>query len=331
MKQVLSDMSAFVKRFADVLSRRDLVPKLVSLFLAAMLWAYIGSTKLAGVDYRVPIEIKNAPPGLVITRQNLNNITINLSGKKEDIANFNIKNVKAVVNLESAREGENQRFPIVLMKQEIPESIRVNISRKYVTLDMAKKLARRVAVEPVLSEQIKDGLVTGHPVVKPEYVVISGEEAAVKLIDTVRTEPIPVTGDAGKIDRDVAIDRSDLRGLEVNTGTVRVQFPVYEMENLFRFEVPLAARNLAEGFTYDVPRKKIRVFVKKTAGEAQVTAEDFEAYLDFSRVNFSLIDGQKEFTVNMRVGAALKGGREGASVVMVRPVLLQVKLIKKLE
>ena len=329
MKQVLSDIQVFLKRIADVLSRRDLVPKLVSLLLAAMLWAYIGSTKLAEVDYRIPIELKNAPAGLVITRQNLNSITLHLNGKKEDVANFNIKNVKAVVNLDNAREGENLRFPIILVKQEMPESIRLNTSSKYVTFDMGKRITRRVAVEPVLAEQIKDGLVTGQPLVRPEYVIIAGEESAIKLIDSVRTEPVPVGSDTGRIEKEVAIDRSDLRGIEISTGTVRVQVPVYEMDNLHRFEVQLTARNLANGFSFDTERKKVRVFVKTPAGETQVTADDCEAVLDFSRVNYTLVDGQKEFTVNMRVGAAVKGGREGAVVVMVRPALLQVKVTKK--
>lgn len=329
MKQVLSDIKLFLKRLADMLSSRDLVPKLVSLLLAAMLWAYIGTTKLAEVDYRIPVEIRNAPAGLVITRQNLNSITLHLNGKKEDVANFNIKNVKAVVNLDNAREGENLRFPITLVKQEIPESIRLNISSKYVTFDMGKRITRKVAVEPVLAEHIKDGMVTGQPLVRPEYVIISGEEKTVRLIDSVRTEPVSVGSDTGRVEKEIAIDRSDLRGIELSTGTVRVQVPVYEMDNLHRYEVPLAARNLANGFSFEAERKKVKVFVKTIAGETQVTADDCEAVLDFSRVNYTLVEGQKEITLNMRVGAAVKGGREGAVVVMVRPSLVQVIVKKK--
>jgi hypothetical protein len=165
--------------------------------------------------------------------------------------------------------------------------------------------------------------------VRPEYVIISGEEKTIRLIDTVRTEPVPVGSDTGRIEKEIAIDRSDLRGIEISTGTVRVQVPVYEMDNLHRFEVPLTGRNLANGFSFDAERKKVRVFVKTIAEETQVTADDCEAVLDFSRVNYTLVDGQKEIRVNLRVGAAVKGGREGAAVVMVRPALLQVILKKK--
>lgn len=328
MKQIMSDMRQFLIRLAGVLSRRDLVPKLVSLLLAVMLWAYIGSTKLAEVDYRIPLELKNQPAGLVVTKQNLNSITLHLNGKKEDVANFNIKNVKAVVNLESAREGENLRFPIVLVKQEIPESIRLNISRKYVTLDLGKKLTRRVAVEPVLGENIRDGLVAGQPIVRPEYVIIAGEEAVIRLIDSVKTEPIHPGSEPGKIDREVPIDRAELRGAELSTGTVRVQVPVYEMDNLHKYEVPVTARNLREGYRFDTQRKKVRVYVKTPGRDTALVAEDCEAHLDFSRVNFALVDEKKELSVNLRVSASIKPGKEGV-VVMVMPVSLQVKVKKQ--
>lgn len=327
MKRLIPDMRLFLGRLGGVLSRRDLVPKLVSLLLAVILWAYIGSTKLAEVDYRIPVELKNAPAGLVVSKQNLTSITLHMNGRKEDVANFNIKNVKAVVNLEGAREGMNIRFPITLVKQEIPESIRLNLSRKYVTLDLGKRLVRRVPVEPVLGENIREGMVAGQPVARPEYVTISGEEAAVKRVDSVKTEPLPAGAEAGKFDREVSIDRSDLRGIDTAPQTVRVQYSLYEMENLRRFEVPVGGRNLREGYRFEAARKKVKVYVKTPGRDTVLVAEDCEAHVDFTKLNATLADGQGEVTTHLKVGASIKAGRDGA-VVMVVPSLIQVRVVK---
>jgi len=329
MRQTISDIISFFGRLRSVLSRRDLVPKLFSLLLAVMLWAYIGSTRLSEVDYRIPIEFKNQPATLVVTKQNLSSITLHLNGKKEDFTNFNVKNVKAQVNLEGAGEGENLRFPITIARHEVPESIRVSLSRKYVTISLEKKIFRRVPVEVVMGDNIRDGIVLGPVTVRPDSVLVEGQESLVKYVEAVRTETFNPGSEAGKVERDVPIDRGDTRGLAVSPGSVRVQVMLYEMENLQKIELPLSARNLREGFDVEPARKKIRIFVKSYNRELQLTADDFDAVLDLGKINYHGAAEKGELTTHLRVAASLKNPREGVAVVMVSPALVQVTVKKK--
>ncbi len=329
MRQTVLDIISFFGRLRNVLSRRDLVPKLFSLLLAVMLWAYIGSTRLSELDYRIPIEFKNQPAALVVAKQSLSSITIHLNGKKEDIANFNIKNVKAQVNLEGAREGENLRFPITLVRHEIPESIRVNISRKFMTLSLEKKVYRRVPVDVIMGENIREGLVLGPVSVRPETVLVEGRESLVKYIESVRTETFHPGFEAGKIERDVPIDLKDVLGLTISPGTVRIQAAIYEMENLQKIELPLSVRNLKEGFGMETARKNIKIYVKSNAKDIQFAADDFDAVLDFGKINYRGVEEKGEAVMHLRVTASLKSPREGVSVVMVSPALVQVTVKKK--
>ncbi len=326
MKQVFIDIRNFWLKVRGFLSRRDLVPKLISLLLAAILWAYIGSTRLTHLDYRIPIEIINQPANLVITNQNLKSVTLQLNGKKDDFNSFALKNVKAVINLEGAREGSDLRFPIDIVKQEVPEGIRLSLSRKYVSLDLEKKSSKRVPVEPVLTEMMRDGIVIGPPSVKPEFVIISGEASRLRLIESVTTETVSIGSETGRIEKDVPVNMKELKGLDIYPVTVRVYVPVYEMENTQTFEIPLLLKNVREDIIYDAARKKVKVMVKKLVKDIQINKDDFDAYLDCSRVDYTLFDTAEEISSSMRVNAVLKAGREGAAVIMVTPGTVQVKM-----
>ncbi|MBP7586217.1 MAG: hypothetical protein KBA61_19395, partial [Spirochaetes bacterium] len=144
---------------------------------------------------------------------------------------------------------------------------------------------------------------------------------------SVKTEPVPAGVEAGKFDREAAVDRSDLRGIDTAPQTVRVQYSLYEMENLRRFEVPVGGRNLREGYRFEAARKKVKVYVKTPGRDTVLVAEDCEAHVDFTKLNATLADGQGEVTTHLKVGASIKAGRDGA-VVMVVPSLIQVRVVK---
>lgn len=325
MNRFFTEITKSVARLRDIISSRDLIPKLVSLFLAVLLWAYIGSTRLAEYEYRIPVELKNLPPTLVVTKMNLPNITVRFNGKKEEFANFNIKNVKAMVNLENAKEGREQRFPVAIVRSEIPESIRISSSRKYLVLDIERRIFKKVPVETVFGENLKEGLVVATISIVPATVTISGRESVVKNVSTVTTELIEGIRDAGRFEKEVQIDSSQFKDMDITPSRVRVQYAAFAVEGLARLEVPVAVKNVRDGFSAEIAKRKVLLFVKTPPGQS-LSVDDCEAYVDLGKLDYNGRDENKTFETVLKVNATLKTSRDGAAVMMIVPAQLKVRV-----
>ncbi|MCX7678400.1 MAG: hypothetical protein N2316_04200 [Spirochaetes bacterium] len=327
MRKILYEISKALVQIRDVISRRDLVPKFVSLLLAVLLWAYIGSTKLAVFEYRIPIEIKNLPPSLVVSKMNLTSITVRLNGKKEDFANFNIKNIRAVANLENAKVGTDQRFPIAIIKNELPESIRVTNSKNYVIVDIERRLTKKVPVEAIFSDNIKESLAIGNVAIIPPFVTISGSESIVGRVGVVYTEMISGFRDVGRFEREMPIDRTRIKEIELYPSSVRVQYSLLSVDGLQKIELPLIVKNLSEEFRVELSKRKVLVYVKTTFGQ-QVSPDDFEAYVDVNRVELQAGGNEKNAEYIMKVQVGTKNNKEGITMTVAIPSTIKLRVTK---
>ncbi len=324
MNRFLTEITKSIARLRDIISSRDLIPKLVSLLLAVLLWAYIGSTRLAEYEYRIPVELKNLPSTLVVSKINLSGVTVQFNGKKEDFANFNLKNVKAVVNLENAKEGKDQRFPVAILRSELPESIRITSSRKYLVLDIERRLYKKVPVEVAFGDNLKEGVVAGVVSILPQMVTVSGRESAVKNISLVTTELINGIRDAGRFEKEIPIDRSLYRDIEVIPSAVRVQYVAFAVDGLHKLEVPLAVKNIRDGVMAEPSKRKVLLFVKTLPGQ-NLSADDCEAYVDSGKLEYAG-DENKIIETVLKVNAGLKVPKEGAMVMMIVPAQVKVRI-----
>lgn len=325
MNRFLTEITKLIARLRDIISSRDLIPKLVSIFLAVLLWAYIGSTRLAEYEYRIPVELKNLPATMIVSKMNFSFVTVQFNGKKEDFANFNIKNVKAVVNLENAKEGNDQRFPVTIIRSELPESIRITSSRKYLVLDIERRIYKKVSVEVAFSDNLKEGIVAGVVSVVPPMVTISGKESAVRNISFVTTAIINGIRDAGRFEKELQVDRSLYKDVEVFPSAVRVQYAAFAVEGLHKLEVPVAVKNVRDGFTAELSKRKVLLFVKTLPGQ-NLSADECEAYVDLGKLDYAGGDENKTIESVLKVSAALKTPREGAMVMMIVPVQIKVRM-----
>lgn len=325
MNRFLTEITKSVARLRDIISSRDLIPKLTSLLLAVLLWAYIGSTRLAEYEYRIPVELKNLPATLVVSKMNLSSVAVQFNGKKEDFANFNLKNVKAVVNLENAKEGKDQRFPVTIIRSELPESIRITSSRKYLVLDIERRLYKKVPVEAAFGDNLKEGVVASVVSIVPQVVTISGRESAVRNISIVTTELIGGIRDAGRFEKEIPLDRSHFKDVDVFPSSVRVQYAAFAVEGLHKLEVPVAVKNIRDGFTAEISKKKVLLFVKTLPGQ-NLSPDECDAYVDLGKLDYTNGDDNKIIESVLKVNAALKAPREGVMVLMMVPAQVKVRV-----
>ncbi len=219
MKNLLTD-------FKGMIRRRNLVPKLIAILLAVLLWAYITSTKMGEVAYRVPIEFAYLPSDLIVTRYSVKTVTLNLTGTKEALKTFNPKNVKVYVNLRKARTGPDQKFALSVNKEEVPEGIRMRLGRKSLLLSIEKRYSRLVRVVPVITGIPKEGFVRGEVTVNPEFVTAIGEESSVRELSALKTESVSIENGSKKIIRDIAVEVPEGSRFFVTPETVSVTVPL---------------------------------------------------------------------------------------------------------
>jgi hypothetical protein len=325
-------MNRIIKEIKEVLSRRDLIPKIVSLLLAVFLWAYIGSTKIGEIKFKVPIETRNLSKSLVVSYMQRNSITVTLNGNKDDIKNVNVKNLRVFVNLENPVLGENVRYPIEVVKQQIPENIDYSLSSNRVSMTVEKKFYKKVKVIPLISGKLKKGYVMGNIKVNPEFIVLSGPKSIIQDIESIKTKGFSIEDEMTNIVREVPIDRENIKNVDVSHVNVSLTIPVFDSSNLFRFDKVVELRNADESFSYKfLSSNSIILFVKATREEVQFSEDDFEVFVDIASKNLkktfskvkenSIVEG---FTIKVSPRS-----RENIKFVYTIPEMVSIRIVKK--
>jgi YbbR domain-containing protein len=311
---------------------RELVPKLVAIVLSVILWAYIGSTKIGEVAFRIPVEFKNLSEDMIITNHSIKHVTIKLSGKKEELNNFNIKNVKAYVNLKKALPGDNIKFPINVAKEELPEGISIELVRNNVNLTIEKRLFSPVRVIPVIAGELKEGFIMGDVSVMPENVNISGQSEVIKKIKNLKTKQISVEDATHDVAVDVEIDTADYPGITVDPPVVSVVVPVVDTPNLKVFDRQIQVRKENPRFTCELETSRIKILVRAPRDGGAISEDSIDVYVDCSAINAEklLKETKKNYAVQeLPVKASLGARNQDALILKVIPKKVMMRIFRK--
>ncbi len=325
-------MNKLLYHLKEIINKKELIPKVVSLILAVFLWVYIGSSKIGEVDFRVPIEVKNLSRSLVVSYMPRKSVTLTLNGVKEDLTNVNVKNLKVFVDLQNPVIGEKSKYPVEIVRQQIPEGIDFSLSTNEVTIIVEKRVTKRVKVIPIVSGDVQEGYLMGNVRVTPEYVTISGPASEIADIDSVKTKSIAINNEKKNIAREVSIDQNDLKNIEINEGSVTVLIPVFESSNLQRFSKSIELKNIDNEYTYIlIGDKDVNLYVKTREEDARVDEDDFDIYINVSSINIEkeLKKTKTDFIVyEFRIAVLNKSGVDIAFMYTV-PEKIMIKISKK--
>lgn len=325
-------MKGIFNEIKGLIFSRDLVPKLVAIVLSVILWAYIGSTKIGEVAFRIPLEFKSLPEDLIISNYSIKNVTVKLSGKKEDLNNFNIKNVKAYVNLKKAQPGENLKFPINVSKEDVPEGISMELVRNSVNLNIEKRILSPVRVIPVIAGDLKDGYIMGDVTVTPEYVNVSGPTESIKRIKNLKTKILSIEDATRDVRENVEIDLVDYSGIGVDPSVVNVVVPIVDTLNLKVLDHKIDVRKINPRYTYELESARIKIFIRIPKDGAAIGDDSIDVFVDGSVINPERIlkEAKKNFIMQeMPVKVVLGARNQDAAIIKVIPRKIIMKIYKK--
>jgi YbbR domain-containing protein len=182
--------------------------KLVSLILAAMLWAVVSNEASSEIGIEVPVEYRNIPPRLEITGDMTSTVQVRLRGSSNVIKGITAKDVATTIDLSKLNTGEK----IVALSPhnvEAPfgaEVVRVNPSNVRFTLE--RTLSKTVPIVPTIGPP-PEGYEVGTVLLKPSTVEIEGPESRVTALSSIATVPIRLDDRRSPIEQTADLDVPD--------------------------------------------------------------------------------------------------------------------------
>jgi hypothetical protein len=324
-----------MKSFQDILKALNLTEniaaKVMSLLLSIALWAYLANSKTGDISFRIPIATSNLPDNMVVTEISNKSVIAVLQGRKEYLKNVNVKNIKAVVNLSKPVVGKALDYPVEIVKNEVPVSIKVIVKKKTVNILVERKIAKNVAVIPRIIGKVTEGRVIGKYSVDPETIIIKGSKSLISDINHIYTKNISVDGMLEDIDRIVELEKDPDTNIIYSETKVRVTIPIIDYGNLLSLNVPVKLLKQSNLYQYEVVNSSVKVYIQ-IVGNKRVYPEDIAVTLDVSpeRIKKEVKKiGEEPVSVKLPVTAGFVKLKEGAEVITIVPEMVEVKISKK--
>ena len=313
-------MKSYIDKFAEFSQRTNLVPKLLSIILAVILWAYITNTRSGDLRFNIPIDFRNIDSNLVVSKVSQKTATVRVSGPKDDLKNVSARDIIVYVDLNRVNEGEYADYKIEFIRNEVPEGIDIKIIPDEIKVLAERKISREVKIVPKFSGNADKGFYTGEADIVPETVTMRGAASLINGIDLLYTEDISLEGARDTVQRKVNIEKPDIDNVEYSPESVTVTLPVISSSDLEKTEIPISVRNGKKGFTYTIETGKVYVHIIPEKGK-KISDYNFSAYIDAAKFNGDYSTLGKDDKIEWTAEVSIKGVNSESSdrIVSVSP------------
>jgi len=197
--------------------------KITAILLSILLWLFASSRGLSEIALDVPLEFKDIPAGLELMTYSIKVAGVNIKGQERIIRTIRPSDIRAFVDLSKAKKGESI-YTINKNNITLPPGVAVtNINPSFVKIFLEESVARTVDVKPIIVGAPQSNFYVKAVSLFPERVVIEGARSKVNAVDTIKTEPLDITGIRETITRDLELDTA---GINIRTKTKDVSVKV---------------------------------------------------------------------------------------------------------
>jgi YbbR domain-containing protein len=189
-------MEKLVRQIVDSLSSvrrpKNWVLKLLSLLFALFLWYFVVGEDKVDMNVTIPVEIVNLPRDLVISNQFKKQLEVTISGQRSIIRGLSNQHISRSIDLSDA-------IPGTVVKQNQPDSIKLphglsilRIQPPTITLLLDQLIQRELQIEPILKGSVHKDFKLGTVVPDPTTLEISGPQAILGNLKTLKTIPVNI-------------------------------------------------------------------------------------------------------------------------------------------
>ncbi len=322
-------MKQYVDKFFEIAKKNKMVPKLVSILLAVILWAYISSTKSGDIKFKIPVSFRNLDNGLVVSKISQSNVIIKIYGKTEELKNTQVKNIRAFIDLRRAEAGKYRSYRVEYTKNEVPEGIDVDLNPEEVKVLVEKKVTKNIRIIPKYSGNAAQGYLIGKIKVVPDTVQVTGPESLLSDIAYIPTREISIDDRTETVREVVGLEAVEKDDLNYSLSKVRVVIPVISYSQIKTVEMPVELKNPGKGYRYSSEIENVKVHIMISDGRS-IDDRGYSAYIDLSRTTIGPGDFTGSGEIKRDMTVFVKGGTSADSddVISVTPDKIPV-LIKK--
>ncbi len=168
--------------------------KLISIFLAGILWYFVISEKEGETALSIPLDFRNIPSSLIIIKNPIESINIRISGPVTLLRGLSPREVKAIIDLSNAEPGFAE-FVIQPEQITVPRGLKVTMaSPASIVLRFDELFKKTVLVEAVLVGKPFEGFKITGVWVDPTAVEIVGAQNELRKLKKIFTEEIDISG-----------------------------------------------------------------------------------------------------------------------------------------
>ncbi|MAX65844.1 MAG: hypothetical protein QF441_01480 [Bacteriovoracaceae bacterium] len=207
--------------------RKNIWLKAFSVFASIFIWMYVVSSAEIEVNKSIPIAIE-LPQELAMKNEIINQVNYRLKGPGIFVRKFVDKNLKIRIKKESYFKRGVQKYSIALdsYKFKLPLGVELlNIEPRYITLDLEKKISKKVRVVPSFSNEILSLYNIKDLKVTPKKIKVSGARSLVNRLQLIETKTINEIQNTAQGNLVVGLHKNDPR-LSFFTESVNVSYHI---------------------------------------------------------------------------------------------------------
>ncbi|RKY01676.1 MAG: hypothetical protein DRP54_03300 [Spirochaetes bacterium] len=271
--------------------------KLISLFIAFLLWMYVSGLQEQEKLITVKFEVRNLPERYVVSNNIPDTVNVVLKGREENFTLLDTSILTAYVDLEK-KVFNDARFQIQIDRKNLPRGLKIKeINPRTIHLTLERVVRKNVEVVPVIVDNPPYGFVFSNVTVIPESVYVEGPASIIEKMDSINTDDIY----AGNIRENTIIETGlkleDKRVRVVGVKKVLVKISVKEEYVVKKYRIDIfSIENLKEGFAGEVESGEVELLLREPRRyEEKKVTELVRLYLDMNGIDSP---GEYSVTIN---------------------------------
>lgn len=322
-------MRRLISKLKKTKKKKNIIPKIVCVMLAFVLWAYLSEKNVGERQFRIPLIFENLPSNMAMSNIPIKQVSILVQGNKELLQEVQTKNISAVVNMKSPKVGTAASYPIQIIKKDMPESLSVTLKQESVDILVERKISKLVRVVPVMTGAVADGFVIGGIRVKPNRVQIVGAKSIVDNITSLSTDDISVTGAERDIIVNTPLKKDSAGGVEFKENSVQVTVTIGKSGAFFNIVRRIMIKNPPKEYEFSFPEGDVvTIYI---AGQSSVELDNnIEASVDVSSLKLGeILKDQQKAAVTLPINVTYKNNLSDIEIVSISPEEITITVAGK--
>ncbi len=304
--------------------------KIISLLIAFIVWAVISGQKTPKIiekNFTAPIYFENTSDNMILTRDVLYEITVQLRGPEQIIKKIKPEDVYITIDLKNKKFGLHS-IPLTEELVHKPQGVSViNIIPNTIQFKIEKKITRIIPIKPNIVGELPDNLEVKKIILSPPVVRVEGPQSILEKIKFFPTEVIDVSNKLKTFETtSVVILNSNFLKLLTNPN-VRVKIVIGEKDKIRLFKnIPVTLANTGKHKIWVNPRK-IMVQVKGPKSSVdKIKRKKIKVFIDCK----NLAPREKDYILTPQIDYSEQNGEEVKNIVKFKtiPSLVNVRVFK---